>query len=274
MRRLHGSTAFVPRRRRQAWPRAGARHRLAAAGAHVVGFTHDAAEAARRRSRPRRSPAVHFYSGDVASRAATLAMVGAAVTECGAPDLVIHMAGIGGVAEMIDMLYAMFDRMQVNLYGTRHVVEAVLPHSPTATTDAVRSWCWRDRWGGRVPGLWLPAYVDLEVRRRGVREMPARLRPPGVDVACFAPAKSPRADCRAESRHTHPATVALKKISGTLRMDQAIDGLFDGIDSGRFMIVPGLRTRLVHWALRLTPEPVWNAVTDAIVGRALRSAQR
>ena len=108
--------------------------RLAAAGAHIVGFDRSGAEATRaaieaeRASPGQRSACVSslwmFRIGAV-----TRAAIRAAVEACGEPDLLVHMAGVGGVAEMIDMPFEMFDRiMQINLYGTRHVVEAVLPH--------------------------------------------------------------------------------------------------------------------------------------------------
>lgn len=106
--------------------------RLAASGAHVVGFDRSAAAATRTAIETERvSPAqrVQLFAADVSDRAAIRVALDAAVAACGKPDLLIHMAGIGGVAEMASMPFEMFDRMmQVNLYGTRHVVEAVLPH--------------------------------------------------------------------------------------------------------------------------------------------------
>lgn len=251
--------------------------RLAAAGAHVVGFTHGAVDAARAAvAADCRSPGqrVRFYSGDVASRAATLAMVGQAVGECGAPDLVIHMAGIGGVAELVDMPYEMFDRMlQVNLYGTRHLVEAVLPHLLNRSDGGRAKLVLAGSMGGFVPVYGYTAYGTSKFAVVGFAKcLRYELKPRGIDVACFCPGEVATPGLQAEREHTHPATVAMKRIGGTIHLDQAIDGLFDGLRRDRFLIVPGLRTRLVHWALRLTPEPLWNVITDAIVGRALRAA--
>lgn len=66
----------------------------------------------------------------------------------------------------------------------------------------------------------------------------------------------------------------MKLIGGTLPPEEAIAGLLQGLRRRQFMIVPGWRNRLTHWALRLTPLPLplWQAITDAIVSHALRTS--
>ena len=36
------------------------------------------------------------------------------------------------------------------------------------------------------------------------------------------------------------------------------------------MIIPGFKVRLTYWMHRLLPDELWNAITDAIVAKALR----
>ena len=96
------------------------------------------------------------------------------------------------------------------------------------------------------------------------------LKPRGIDVLCFCPGEVATPGLAAEREATHPATRAMKLIGGTLPSEQAIDGLLQGIRRNRFMIVPGWKNRLTHWALRLTPLPLWQAITDGIVAHALR----
>ncbi len=51
-----------------------------------------------------------------------------AAAEFATPDILINMAGISSIVEFFDMKCEMFDRMiQVNVYGSRNVFEAVLP---------------------------------------------------------------------------------------------------------------------------------------------------
>lgn len=251
--------------------------RLAAAGAHVVAFTHgatDAAQAAVEADRASTAQRIRCYAADVADRAAVHDSINAAVADCGAPDLLIHMAGIGGVAQMIDMPFEMFDRMlQVNLYGTRHVVEAVLPHLLNRGNGPRPKLVLVGSMGGFVPVYGYTAYGTSKFAVVGfARCLRYELKPLGIDVACFCPGEVDTPALAAEKQHSHPATMALKSIGGTIGMDRAIDGLLGGIRRDRFLIVPGLRTRLIHWALRLTPDAVWNAATDAIVARAISAA--
>lgn len=101
---------------------------LAAQGANIVALdqssnpeTLKSIEAARASPEQR----IGSFQLNVANREQTLAVGARAAAESGPPDILVNMAGIGGVAEMIDMKFETFDRMmQVNVYGTRNIVEA------------------------------------------------------------------------------------------------------------------------------------------------------
>lgn len=252
---------------------------LAAQGADIVMFDRSGSSAGLAQiEAARRSPSqrVAHYRMDVAERSGVLAAVAQAVAEIGAPDIVIHMAGIGGVAEFTAMEYAMFDRMmQVNVYGSRHVVEAVLPamlarqdkQPGTARGKIVLV----GSMGGFIPVYGYTAYGTSKFAVVGFAQcLRYELKPKGIDVACFCPGEVDTPGLAAERRATHPAAVAMKKIGGTMPMEQAVKGLIAGIRADRSLIVPGFRTRLTHWLLRLTPLPLWHRITDAIVAGALR----
>ena len=150
--------------------------RLAAAGAHIVGFDRSGAEATRAAIEAERaSPGqrVRLFVMDVSDRVATRAAIRAAVEACGEPDPLVHMAGVGGVAEMIDMPFEMFDRiMQINLYGTRHVVEVVLPHMLGRNRGTRPKVALAGSMGGFVPAYGIHLR-HIEVRCRRLREVPA-----------------------------------------------------------------------------------------------------
>lgn len=249
--------------------------KLAAQGAHIVGFDRSASDdtlmtlRAECRSEQQR---VQLFAADVSDREATLKVLREAVTQCGAPDLVIHMAGIGGIAEMAEMPFELFDRMvKINLYGTRHVVEALLPAlCGKAHSRARPKLLLVGSMGGYVPVYGYTAYGTSKFGVVGFAKcLRYELAPRGIDVACFCPGEVMTPGLAAEREKTHPATLALKSIGGTITMDQAIDTLLSQLQTRRFTIVPGWRTRLVHLASRLTPESLWNAITDALVARAL-----
>src|SRR5262245_24494347 len=81
---------------------------LAGLGAHIVILDlnpSDAAlndiESARREPEQR----IARYKLNIADRDTVIGTVGAAITEVGAPDILINMAGIGGTEELIDMKF-------------------------------------------------------------------------------------------------------------------------------------------------------------------------
>ncbi len=211
---------------------------------------------------------VRGFRLDVSRRADVLARIAEVAAECGAPDMLVHMAGIGGVGEFLDMPFEQFDQMlQINLYGTRHICEAVLPlmlqrgHGKLVLAGSL---------GGVVPVFGYTAYGTSKFAVLGFAQcLRYELKPRGIDVLCFCPGEVATPGLAAEREATHPATRAMKLIGGTLPPEQAIDGLLQGIRRNRFMIVPGWKNRLTHWALRLTPLPLWQAITDGIVGHAL-----
>jgi len=245
---------------------------LAARGADIVIFNRgaDAAKAAIREiEAARHDPRQRVGSVllDVARRDQVLAGLDEAARRFGVPDMIIHMAGSGGLAPMRDMDFEAFDRIiQANLYGTRHVAEAALA-------------MWRGRpgrlvlagsLGGYIPVYGYTAYGTSKFAVVGFAQcLRCELRPRGIEVQCFCPGEVMTPGLREERAATHPAALAIKSLGGTLRCEDAVRGLLRGIKAHRFLIIPGWRSKAVYWAARLTPVPLWNLVTDLIVRWAL-----
>lgn len=251
---------------------------LAGAGARVVGFARGRLEQTESaiRAGAGADARVCLYACDVTDRAQTLAALGRAARECGAPDVVLHMAGVGGVAPLADMPFETFDQiMRTNVYGTRHVVEAMLPHMRASAGRARPCIVLAGSLGGFVPVYGYTAYGASKFAVVGLAAcLRYELAPHGIDVCCFCPGQVDTPGLRGEREHTHPATEALKWVGGTMSGQAAVDGLLRGVLRRDSLIVPGWRSRLLLLALRLTPRGVWNLVTDHLVARALRGARR
>ena len=243
-------------------------------GAHVAIFSRSAGEAAEQAIRAAAAgPAqrVARYALDVADRERVQAVMAQAEREFGSPDVVICMAGYGGTQRFVDIGHAEFDRMmQVNLYGTRHVIEAVLPgmlargHGTLVPVGSL---------GGFVPVYGYSAYGTTKFALTGMIScLRAELAPLGVRVCFFCPGQVDTPGLAAEALDLLPAAGILKAIGGTLPATVAVGALMRGIERGRFLIIPGWRAKLVFWMYRLTPTPLWNAVSDALVRVALRRA--
>ena len=175
---------------------------------------------------------------------------------------------------MVDMPFSQFDRIiQVNLYGTRHVVEAALATmAPRRAGKIVLA----GSLGGLVPIYGYTAYGASKFGVVGLAQcLRSELKPLGVEVACFCPGEVETPGLAAERASYVPAaTTALKRIGGVMPLDRAAKDLIRGIETDQFLIIPGVRAKLVHWALRLTPLPMWNLITDTLIALALRAAGR
>lgn len=256
-----------------------AAQKLAAQGAHIAVFDRSSADAAMEQIKAARNAdaqRVSHYQLNVAERDGVLATVAQAAAEFGPPDILINMAGIGGVAEFIDMKYEMFDRMmQVNVYGSRNIVEAVLPFLQKNVAQGKRAQIVLvGSMGGIIPVFGYTAYGTSKFAVVGFAQcLRYELKPRGIEVACFCPGEVDTPGLAAERAATHPAAVALKKIGGTISVEQAVQGLLDGIERGEFMISPGIKTKLTFWAQRLTPLPLWNYITDGMIVRALKGTK-
>ena len=247
---------------------------LAGLGAHIVTLDRSPSDAALHEiESARRSPEqrVASFQVDVADRELVLGTVGTAIAEAGAPDILINMAGIGGAAPLIDMEFETFDRViKINLYGTRNIVEAVLPSMLARGSGKI---VLVGSMGGIIPVYGYTAYGSSKFAVVGFAQcLRYELKPRGISVACFCPGEVETPGLAAERKTLHPASAALKKIGGSMPVEVAVRGLVKGIEHDEAMIIPGWKVKLTYWMHRITPDRLWNAITDAIVMKAMRES--
>ena len=244
---------------------------LAGLGASVAIFDLNPSKSAEQAiTSARRSPdqRVCFYGLNVTDRDQVIKAFSLAAKEVGAPDIVVNMAGIGAAAEFATMKYQVFDRIiQVNLYGSRNVVDAALTSMlPRGGGKIVLV----GSMGGIIPVYGYTAYGASKFAVVGLAQcLRYELKPHEVSVACFCPGEVETPGLAAERKALPPASAALKKIGGTMPVERAVRGLIEGIRRDEFMIIPGFRTRLTYLTYRLTPVSLWNFITDGIVARAM-----
>ena len=249
---------------------------LAGLGAHIVILDLNPTDAAMHDiESARRAPdqRVARYRLNIADREMVTGTVKTVVVEVGAPDILINMAGIGGAAELIDMKFEAFDRViQVNLYGTRNIVEAVLPSMRARGSGKI---VLVGSMGGIIAVYGYTAYGSSKFGVVGLAQcLRYELKPHGISVACFCPGEVETPGLAEERKSLPPASAALKKIGGTIPVEVAVRGLVEGIERDEAMIIPGWKVKFTYWLYRLTPVRLWNAITDAIVAKALRESKQ
>jgi NAD(P)-dependent dehydrogenase (short-subunit alcohol dehydrogenase family) len=245
---------------------------LARLGAHIVILDLSPSEPALREIGLARRAANQLVAGyriNIADRKIAMGAVALAAAECGAPDILINMAGIAVAEEFINMTSETFDRvMQVNVYGTRNIVEAVLPFMISRGSGKL---VLAGSMGGILPVYGYTAYGTSEFAVVGLAQcLRCELKPRGISIACFCPGEMETPGLAQEHRMLHPATRALMEVVGTMPPEAAARDLVKGIRNNRFLIIPGLKMKLIWWLYRLTPVWLWNSITDSIVAKALR----
>jgi NAD(P)-dependent dehydrogenase (short-subunit alcohol dehydrogenase family) len=221
------------------------------------------AEIERARRSPRQRVVHHVV--DVTDAPRLVDAVDAAVGAVGPPRLVIHCAGISrndpfDVATLDD-----FERtLAVNLVGSRNFAAAVRPHMASGSRLALVA-----SLAGITGGYAYAAYASSKAGVIGLAKV-LRLEcaPRGIGVSVICP---PEIITPMVERHLatmHPATRALKDVAGTLPLDAACQEMLDGLERGRFTVIPGRRARRAALLTRLLPERASHALADRIVRKA------
>jgi NAD(P)-dependent dehydrogenase (short-subunit alcohol dehydrogenase family) len=245
---------------------------LAALGAHIVILDFNPTDASLQAiEAARRSPTqrVARYQMDIANRTAVIDTVNVAAAAIGAPDFVINSAGIGLADEFVNMKFETFDRvMQVNLNGSRHICEAVVPLMRERGKGQILLIA---SMAGVVSIYGYSAYATSKFAVRGFAEaLRYELKPLGITVLCLCPGEVDTPLVATERLTIHPATLALKKVGGTISVDVAVRDLIKGMRRDQALIVTGFMARVTFWLHRLLPPSWWYAFADSIVARALR----
>jgi short-subunit dehydrogenase len=233
--------------------------RLAGRGAVVAIFARRreplvAAAAEIGRQRRRGTQRVEWRQLDVADAGQVDAVLGSAVADLGAPDLLINCAGraIPNYFERI-ALAQLEETMRINFYGCWNTVSALLPHM-------------RGRGGcivnvASLAGLiGVFGYTDYSASKFAVvgfsEALRSELASHGITVSVLCPPDTRTPGFERENATKPPETRAVSAGASVLSAEQVADALLAGIAKRSFLIIPGRTARLGHLLKRLLPRLV------------------
>ncbi|MFO8048666.1 MAG: SDR family oxidoreductase [Desulfosudaceae bacterium] len=205
-----------------------------------------------------------WYCFDVTDEPAVTRTIDRAAAEFGPPDILIACAG-GARPDYFDRLSAArFDyTIQVNLYGTRHVVAAALPHMPKLGGHIVTI--------ASVAGLLgVFGYTDYSAAKFAIvgfaEALRAELRPLDVNVSVLCPPDTDTPGLTAENLSKPAETSAISQSARTLSPEKVARVMLKGVRRRKFLIIPGFDAKLSVLAKRFCPKLVfW--VMDRTVAR-------
>jgi len=204
---------------------------------------------------------------DVCAPDAVSAVMDDAVSRFGAPGVLFNCAG-GARPNYFEAIshQQLSEMMQLNLNGSWHTVQALLPHmkerggtivNTSSLAGIIGVFGYTDYCASKFAVIGFSEALRSELKRYGIR----------VFVLCPPDTETPGLEAENE---TKPAETRAVAAGARLMTAEAVAAeLLRGIERRRLLIIPGFESRAVALAKRLLPGLVeW--VTDRAVAKAAR----
>jgi NAD(P)-dependent dehydrogenase (short-subunit alcohol dehydrogenase family) len=247
-----------------------AARQFAAQGGHVLVFARrrePLQEAVRDIEQCRRSDSqrVELRVLDVCDADSVASAMNESVSSFGPPDVLFNCAGATWPGYFEEITHQQLSRtMQLNLHGSWHTVQALLPHmkqrgGTIVNTSSVAGFIgvfgYTDYCAAKFAVIGFSEALRSELKRYGIRVFV--LCPPDTDTPGLA----------TESKSKPPETAAVSAAARLMTADAVATALLRGLERRRLLIIPGIDSRFAALAKRLFPGLVeW--VTDRAIARA------
>ncbi len=249
---------------------------LAEHGAHLwlVARTPARLEEARdqvvaRRARP--DQRVEIIAADVSDPVQAGHAVVHVAEHAGTPDILINSAGVAhpGYFEALDL--AVFrEAMEINYFGTLHMVKAVVPGMIARHAGCIVNIC---SLAGVLGVFGYSAYGPSKYAVRGLSDvLRAELRPHGIHVSIVYPPDTDTPQLTYENQFKPPETRALG--GGVVLSPEAVaSSILKGIARRRYAITPGLEASVIYRLTGLLGDLQY-PIMDWLIARAQRAKQK
>jgi short-subunit dehydrogenase len=245
----------------------------AARGAHVAIFARNESKlmAARREIEDaRRSPRqqVIAIALDVGDEPAVRARIAEAVARLGPPDILINSAGVIANDRFENLSPETFEAvLRTNVLGMVHVIRALLP-----ALKAQRGQIVNLASAAGLMGLYgYTAYGGSKYAMVGISEcLRSELKHDGVTVTVVCPPEVETPMVAVEDVTSSPESRAVKRMAGILDPDAVAETIVRGVARKRFLIIPGVRARLLYVGHVLSFGWLTRTVSDFVIRRLRR----
>lgn len=221
----------------------------------------------------RQIQAVPTVSMDVADNDEVREKIKAAVDRYGIPDILINSAGIGTADYFEDISYESFDAvMKINVYGTRNAVSAVLPYMKQKGSGHIVN---LSSAAGLMGMFGYSLYSASKYALMGFSEcLRIELKRYNIHVSVVCPPEVETPFIEEEARTLPPEARAVKTLAGLLEPGYVAKRIVKGIKKKRFLIVPGLLTKLLYFNHRMSNGHLTRIASDWVVRFASRKIDR
>jgi len=194
------------------------------------------------------------FSMDVADHKEVDRVMKRALKEFGTPDVLINCAGQATPRRFEEMSYEQFDTtMKINLYGTRNTIAALLPAMKAKGGAIVNV--------SSIAGfIGVFGYTDYNASKFAVLGFSEALRAEmleyGIELFVLCPPDTDTPGLVVENRTKPPETVAISAGVGLMTAEAVAQAMIQGMEKGRFVIIPGFEGKFSVSMKRHLPKVV------------------
>jgi len=211
---------------------------------------------------------VETFSCDVADYTQVGKTMAEIAARLGKPYLLVNSAGIlrEGYFERIP-LEVFREIMAINYFGTLHCIKAVLPYFQQQGRGRIVNIC---SMAGLVGAFGYAAYCSSKFAITGLTEtLRGELKPQHIRFHLVCPPEFGSPMVEELNKCRTPENKALVQTMPVLEVEKVAEAVMEGIEHGRYLIIPGRTTRILAALNRLSPR-----LSRAIVDRQIKKAYR
>lgn len=193
------------------------------------------------------------------------------IREAGVPDLLINSAGVTHPGYVQEIPIEIFrEMMDINYFGTVHMVKALLPHLLERGSGYIVN---ISSAAGFLGVFGYSAYGPSKYAIRGFSDvLRAELKPLGLHVSVVFPPDTDTPQLAYENQFKPFETRELSGSAGVLSAEEVAKAIWSGVKRGRYIITPGLETKVLYRLSGLLGNAVY-PIMDSMIAQARRKKQ-
>jgi len=212
-----------------------------------------------------------FMALDVSVREKVENVMGKAVSDFGAPDMLINCAGRSYPRHFEDITFDQFDEtMKINLYGIWNTISVLLPYMKQK--------------GGHISNVSSIAgfigvfgFTDYSASKFAIigfsEALKSELKKYNISVSVLCPPDTDTPAFEVENRTKPEETKAISASAKLMQPDDVAAAFIHGVAKGKFIIIPGIDGKFTYVMKRWFPKIV-EFVTDVVIKKVQRKDKR
>ncbi|MBS1624175.1 MAG: SDR family oxidoreductase [Bacteroidetes bacterium] len=210
----------------------------------------------------------YAYSVDATDSNGVKQTMAYAVSEAGVPDLLFNCVGRAIPHRFENITGGMLlDTLQANVGSTWHVIQALLPYMKANGGGRIVN---TSSMGGLLGVYGYTDYAASKFALIGFSEsLRQELKPHNISVQVLCPPDTDTPGLEQENLTKPAETRAISQAAGLMTADQVAAYAIRSMRKDKFMIIPGLDSKLT-WILKR----VWPEITHRIMDRMVKRVQK